>query len=272
MRLTHSKIKGEYMPTKKILKKKIPQTGQYILTHPSLSPSAKVLAKGLGLQKAFEPRNYPPVIRWGNSMPGSHYITDSGMNSKEIIGICSNKLRFHSAMEALNIPHVEILSGTPDNYPIVIRHNLEGARGIGIEIDSDGSIFNTQRGRVYWSYWRNFSTEFGVHFFNGEIIRAFRKIREEGQGEERFPIRNSERGYKFSLVDLVSNPKPKLSELLQNFINKFGMMYGRIDVGWNADSHIWEIIEANSAPSLAENENTASLYIEKFRQLLQGRR
>lgn len=255
-------------------KRIVPQTGRYILTRRSLNPSARILARALGLQKAYEPRPYPPAIRWGNS-DGRYHFGDTTHNRSEIISIASNKLRFSNAMVQLGIPHVEILSGIPQKYPVVVRHNLSAARGIGIEVVTEyKEMFHSN---VYWSYWRNFSIEFGVHILDGKIIKVFKKVAEEEhiyQGmdaseiefEKSYPIRNASRGYGFLRVDIAKYPK--LVPTVQNFCDKFGMSFGRIDIGWDADERRYVIIEANSAPGIAENENTASLYIEGFKTLL----
>lgn len=257
-------------------RKLVPQTGPYILTRRSLNPSARILATALGLQKAYEPRSYPPVIRWGNS-EGNYQVGDTTHNRREIIHIVSNKLRFSNAMKQLDIPHVEIQSGTPERLPVVIRHNLSAARGIGIEVATTPQVFfgMEQAGeRVYWSYWRNFSIEFGVHILDGKIIKVFKKVweidaDEDSDGdkpEPEYPIRNADKGYGFRRVSLEKYPK--LVPVIQNFCDKFGMSFGRVDIGWDKDEHRYVIIEANSAPSIAENENTASLYIEGFKRLL----
>ena len=278
----------------RIIRKRIPQTGPYILTHPNLNPSARILARELGLQKSYEPRLYPPVIRWGNS----NEIDDTGRsytnyNNASVIAIVANKARFSTAMKTIGIPHVEINTGVPEHFPVVIRHSLSGSRGQGIEVveNIQGSMnYVATTGelvhywtRTYWSYWRDFKFELGVHFFDGNIIKVFKKVYDpEFRGEEvfyeddedspdayeenEFPIRNSDNGYHFSLVNIEKYPK--LIPLVKDFCGKLGMKFGRLDIGWNSAEKKYEIIEANSAPSLSENENTAQLYIENFKKVL----
>lgn len=252
----------------------------YILTRRNLNPSARLLAKALGLQKSYEPRAYPPVIRWGNS--DGDYSTTIGSetlwNMPELIHTCSNKVLFSRAMTNLGIPCVEIRRGHPETFPVVIRHSLSGMRGQGIEIFNHEDILQG-RGwdETYWSYWRDFSFELGVHIFNGEPVRCFKKVFRVEEADEdseldyvesepEFPIRNSQKGYGFRLVEI--GKYPKLIPLLKLFCDKFGLKFGRLDIGWNHTDKKYEIIEANSAPGIAENENTARIYIEGFKKLL----
>lgn len=254
----------------------MPNNVPYILTRRNLNPSARLLARELGLQKSYEPRRYAPVIRWGNS--DGEYNQDTLLNMPEIIHICGNKLLFSNTMRNLGIPHVEILRGHPERFPVVIRHSLSGMRGQGIEIFNYEDILQGRSwDETYWSYWRDFSFELGVHIFNGEPVRTFKKVyrleevdedSEEDyvENEPEFPIRNSEKGYGFRLVNIEKYPK--LNPLLKLFCDKFGLKFGRLDIGWNHTEKKYEIIEANSAPGLAENDNTARIYIEGFKRLL----
>lgn len=242
----------------------------YILTRRNLNPSARILARELGLEKSYEPRNYPPTIRWGNSEGHWNNHPDNSINRGQLIHIASNKLRFSQAMSVAGIHHVEIRTGLPGRFPVVIRHTLSGDKGRGIEIYApDEPGWDDRAGDwrdAYWTYWRNFSSEFGVHFFNGEVLRIFKKIPREGITEERFPIKNMDRGYKFSLVG--DDKLPRLHQLVGEFCEKFGMTFGRLDVGWNPEIKMYEIIEANSAPGIAENEHTVESYVLAFKKYL----
>ena len=255
----------------------MPNKVPYILTRRNLNPSARLLARELGLQKSYEPRRYAPVIRWGNS--DGEFNEDTLWNMPEIIHICANKLSFSKVMTILEIPHVEIRTGVPERFPVVVRRTLSGMRGQGIEIleSEPGILWMEQHPTICWSYWRDFSFELGVHIFNGEPVRTFKKVfrLEEAdedsdldyvENEPEFPIRNSQKGYGFRLVNIEKYPK--LNPLLKLFCDKFGLKFGRLDIGWNHAEKKYEIIEANSAPGLAENENTARIYIEGFKRLL----
>lgn len=245
-------------------------TTPYILTRRSLNPSAVLLARDLDIRRYFEPRDYPPVIRWGNSEGHWDNHSDSSKNLAEIIYTVSDKLRFSRAMELIKIPCVEIRQGMPERFPVVIRHSLSGSKGQGIEIYAPDEPGWDDRKRnwqdMYWSYWRNFHNEYGVHFFNGKILKIFKKIPREGIVEEKFPIKNMDRGYRFSLVS--GENLPKLHELVEGFCDTFGMTFGRLDVGWNPEIKKYEIIEANSAPGIAQNENTLKAYVQAFKEYL----
>lgn len=238
-------------------------------------PSAKALATSLSAKlnrKVYVTTNPDttlrgPVIRWGNGDGFTRQtpINIPAGNSYEFITHCSNKRLFSDIMVQLEIPCVSIQSGIPASFPVVIRRTLTGYGGAGIILAKDTQEF-IQFGDAYWSYYRRFRPELGVHIFNGRIIKLFKKVW-KGEGDEpEFPIRNASRGYHFSVRDVEDYPK--LTPFVENFYSKFPIMFGRLDIGWDYDEKTYRVIEMNTAPGLVNNPDTLEAYTNAFMEIL----
>jgi hypothetical protein len=242
----------------------------YILSAPNLTPSARLLAQRLeevAEAEPFEvvtslPRNELSIklgnfIRWGNSAtPGQK---ETIYNSPELIRTAGNKMRFSEAMEQAKIPHTNLYTGTPERFPVLVRTELNRGGGIGLFIAETPDQF-AQWQKYPWSYFYNFSIEVGVHMLGGEVVKIFKKVREEGLEQEKYPRRNTNNGYRFSLI---RNDKfPKLLKFCEQFYKVFPIQMGRADIGWDVDARTWRIIEFNSAPDLTQNHNTLEMYAQ----------
>lgn len=235
----------------------------YILSHPSVKFSAKLLARELGLRRRLEPQRNAPLIRWGNSEQ-PYFQSDTSLNARELIYITGSKYRFSAKMEELGIPHVHVRAGRPETFPVVVRQNLSASRGIGIVVCRNMEEYRRTPRNDYWSPWYNFSSELGVHMLGGNIVKVMRKIREDGMDDEEFPIRNSGRGYHFFRINWEG--KKKLQPFMREIYERFPLEFGRWDIGWDADARHYRVIEANSAPDLTQNEDTLGLYVDFLRE------
>jgi hypothetical protein len=242
-------------------------------------PSAKALADSLTARldrKVYVTTNPDtvlrgPTIRWGSGeILATTPVTLSTGNSHEFILASSNKATFSDLMVRLDIPCVEIRHDTPELFPIVVRETLTGYGGRGINVihnlDDFKEDYHWYDFYPHWSYWRDLRPELGVHIFNGKIIRLFKKVRDVFTEPEEFPIRNADRGYHFSLVDV--NNYPKLTPFVENFYNKFPIMFGRMDVGWDYNNKLYRVIEFNTAPCLTNNTGTLEAYTNSFMEVL----
>lgn len=246
----------------------------FILTTRTMYPSAKALADSLTGRlgkKVYVTTNLDttlrgPTIIWGNpNEPTTTPVILSSGNSYEFIRHSSDKLLFSAIMMRLNIPCLQILSDVPERFPVVIRKTLTGYGGAGISLCrnmNEWGIF----GGSYWSYWRKLVPELGVHIFKGKIIRLFKKVRDSFVEPDEFPIRNASRGYHFSLVDV--NNYPKLIPFIENFYDKFPIMFGRVDIGWDYNDKLYRVIEFNTAPCLTNNPYTLEAYTNEFVNIL----
>jgi len=246
----------------------------FIITTRKMLPSARALARAIGERlgsrvhvTANENTNLAgPVIRWGNR---SRVVTAPGIhngNSYKFIDACTNKRIFSELMNAMEIPCVEIRSGIPERFPVVVRRTLTGFGGAGISVCKDLRDWNLFGG-TYWSYWVDFRPELGVHIFNGRILKAFKKA-SSGYSENtsEFPIRNMSNGYDFKRVDLENYPK--LVTFMERFCSKFPILFGRLDVGWDYNEKTYRVIEFNTAPGIATNSDTLEAYTNAFLEVL----
>jgi len=246
----------------------------FIFTTRTMYPSAKALANSLTEKlgrKVYVTTNPDttlrgPMIRWGSSALLINTPTNiSSGNSYEFVNHSSNKILFSDIMARLSTPCVEINTGIPEWFPVVIRRTLTGYGGAGIKLCRNMDEW-AEFGDYYWSYWRDLRPELGVHIFNGKIIRLFKKVRDSYLDNEEFPIRNASRGYHFSLVDV--NNYPKLIPFVENFYEKFPIMFGRMDVGWDYNEKLYRVIEFNTAPCLTNNPDTLEAYTNSFMEVL----
>lgn len=245
-------------------------SGPYILTRKSVNKTARIIRDALGIDKSYEPRAYPPIIRWGNS--DGQFNVDTTTNDPELIRTAANKLRLYNYLKGSGISVVEIKNGVPDKFPVLIRQTLTGSKGIGAVVCHNIQEFMSEYINDYWAPWYKFDYELGVHVLGGEIKKIFRKTWNGEGNEEEFPIKNADRGYHFSLVDMEAffrgETYKKLVPFIKNLYEKFPLEMGRFDIGYINGTGYY-LIEINSAPSLAENENTFEMYIEYIKKSLQ---
>lgn len=230
---------------------------RYILANPNLVSSARILASELDMRLSCRPLDEAPTIRWGNSL--GIYTEDTFYNSPFHIANCRKDL-LSRILDEDGVPCVEIHHprDVPDRYPIVTRNTLSGHSGEGISIvhEPGGPSLN-------WSYWYQFKYELGVHIFNGEVIKVFKKVWENGSEEETaFPIRNARFGYSFKRICLENFKK--LPDFVSSFYQAFHIGFARLDIGWDVENETYRVIECNSAPRLSENYDTLSLYAAKL--------
>jgi hypothetical protein len=239
---------------------------KYILSHPNLTRSAKPLAKKIGelVGEEIEVRTIPDnryriIIRYGNST--STVNATNNYNSPEHIRIAGNKLRLSQFLMEKEFPQLEVDNDLPDKYPIVVRTELNRGGGIGIEICESESEFREKFiYRHYWTPWYNFQFELGVHILGGEIARVFKKVRSEELEEEKYPIKNTQRGYNFKLRENWKERYRGLDKFVAKLYEIFPIQFARLDVGYDKETGGYRLIEINSAPDLSQNHNTLELY------------
>ena len=244
----------------------------FIFTTSSMFPSAKALALSLSsklgrkvhVTTRADTSLLPPVIRWGNSSPlTSRYPT---IQVQELVSSCTNKHVFSVLMRQLRIPCVELYRTVPERYPIVIRKTLTGYGGIGIELCHNRETYASRFQLYHWSQWYDLEPELGVHIFEGRVLKVFKKVRNEGLPTEKFPIRNASRGYSYSRVNLDNFQK--LIPFVKEFHEKFPILFGRMDVGWDRENKTYRIIEFNTAPGIRNNPDTLEAYASSLAGVL----
>ena len=242
----------------------------YILTHRSLSNSARAIAQSIGEKigrivrvsygEDKEFGDIPPLIRWGN--PSFTFSKDTPYNNPDHIRTTSNKKMLSSLLHEKDIPTIRFHTGVPERFPIVVRKTLLGKGGEGIVVCHDYDDFKNHFSQYAWSYWHRFPIELGVHIFEGKILKLFKKVRSDGLPEEAFPIRNLARGYHYVRVDPANFTK--LIPATMSYYQAFPIKFGRADVGWDDESKCYRIIEMNSAPAVSSNPDTLDMYVKSL--------
>lgn len=241
----------------------------YILSHP-LNRSAKLLADKIG-QIIGEPINvftqppknnaYTCIVRYGNSflIPNG----DTQYNSPETIRLAGSKSRMSEFLLEKDFPHVTLFTGHPNKFPVAIRGelNANGGKGISIAEDENDFYHVVAGNEKYWSYWYDFKFELGVHILGGNIAKVFKKVRSDGLEEEKYPIRNTQRGYDFRFKPNWEKSYTGLEKYIKALYEIIPIQFARLDIGY-VKGEGYKLIEINSAPGLAENKNTLNMYAE----------
>jgi hypothetical protein len=261
----------------------------YILTRLNLFPSARALRNTIenltgyrmnlttSMGESEKGKRRTVGIRWGNGDYIPEGIIDKELNSPALIRTFANKQLFSMKfMKDFWVP--EFHKETPDSsvLPILIRTTLTGMGGIGILPCATMEDFKRNwSGIGVWTQYHELTSEFRVHVIDGEVIRIFRKVRDSASDEtSKFNIRNSSRGWHFELTGSNGNSLVRLKELAGSFWDnakgKFDVKHGffGLDVGWSRKNGKYFILEGNTAPSLAHNENTLNSYANKFIDIL----
>lgn len=237
---------------------------KYILSNPRLIKSSNSLAAKLSelCGEKINVRTLPSdndglIIRYGNS---SGVFLGCDFNSPKMIRLAGNKLRLSIMLLEKDFPHVEYHRNVPEKFPIVARDELNRGGGVGIRIVENKNQYEIGDPVLDWSYWYNFKFELGVHILGGNIVKVFKKLRQDGMEQEKFPIKNTQRGYKFSLRENWKDRYTGLEKFVKRLYELVPIQFARLDVGYDRETGGYRLIEINSAPDLSQNENTLNLY------------
>lgn len=246
---------------------------KYILSHPKLTKSAKLLANKIGeiigeeiiVRTTPNNLNNECIIRYGNSTSSNEILTN--YNSKEMIRLVGNKERLSNFLAEDDANPEKISNLTiynrnmvqPDEFPIVVRTELNKGGGIGIVVCENQEQFEPYLGNR-WTHWYNFQFELGIHILGGEIVKVFKKIRTGGLGEEKYPIRNTQRGYDFKLRKNWKERYKGLERFVKQLYELVPIQFARLDIGYDIKTGGYRLIEINSAPDLSQNVFTLNMY------------
>lgn len=253
---------------------------KYILTHNSLRRSARSLADGISRKvgeqilvktQTDRDRYNQCIIRFGNSSPTFDRVgaNHTEYNNPQHIALAGNKFRLSNFLsendgEEEKLPNLTLYNRNiiqNDEFPVVVRTVLNGNGGNGIIVCKTPEEFSRYRNSV-WSHWYNFQFELGVHILGGNIVKVFKKVRQENLEEEEFPIRNTQRGYSFKLKNNWREVYKGLQEFVSKLYGVLPIQFARLDVGYDKSTGGYRLIEINSAPNLSENVNTLNLYVD----------
>lgn len=242
-----------------------------ILTTRAMFPSARLLRDDL--EEVLDERIYITttaktgiILRWGSTMDVGYEV---GINDVSAIQLASDKLMWSKRLQEAGIftPIYKTEAPLEQDYPILIRTTLHGFGGAGIHVCKTAEEYARFAGN-YWTRFVRISSEFRVHVLGKTPVRLFRKVREENEPEEEFPIRNLHRGYSFKLSDMTQKQKLlSVVDSVMTCIQATEKTMLALDVGWTNNG--WFILEANSAPAMT-NPNTRNLYVEHIAKFLRS--
>lgn len=206
-------------------------------------------------------------IRWGNSDSVPSEL-DTNYNSPEFIRLLSFKKSLSDLLLKNETHAVEFhRSGEPKNYPVITRTSLSLSAGKGMNVVHNLEEFQENFTR-WWTPFIPVEYEMRIHFVGGKLIRAFiKRFSLEDSQEEKYPIRVANNGYHYSLVNLEGKREDgkyqKLFQLEEKLMEISEIKDGKffaLDIGWDSVKKEYLVFEGNSAPSLANNPNTSSIY------------
>ena len=243
---------------------------RYILSHPRLTKSAKPLAEAISKRVGEQIfvskvplKGHKLAVRFGNSTIFPN-MEDTNYNAPDDIMIAGNKQTLSNYLnlpENKHIKQVELFKYPthPIMFPLVVRSELNRGGGIGIKIVETMEEYDKYKGN-FWSYWYNFQFELGVHVLGGEIKKVFKKVRAVGLEEEKYPIRNTQRGYSFKIKPHWNENYRGLQRFVDGLYKVFPIQFARLDIGYDKVTGGFRLIEINSAPDLSQNINTLEVY------------
>lgn len=249
-----------------------------ILTNDGIFPSAKLLRDKLAnklnipILVTSNPDRIktPNFIRYGNSFVNQILTNNAGINSANFISLAANKLAFSYLMQEKGIySPIYYKEQIPVEFPVVIRKTLKSFGGKGIMVAKDKEEFDKEwNNNYYWTPFVYARFELRLHILGGELVKVFKKKREDNLAEEEFPIRNNDRGYHFQLVQNLER-FPKLLEVtkqLSDILIPLGGSFFSADIGFDSIAKKYFIFEINSASGL--NDNTAELYADYLAKVI----
>lgn len=209
------------------------------------SASAKALAAALGC-KVGHKLSVNPVINWGSNRDYPGPI----VNDPESVAVAQNKIKtFNACSELATVPFtVQRQTATEwlDKGSTVFARRLVGASGgAGIVVVRPGE--QLPEAPLYTRYVKK-EKEFRVHVFDNRVIAVQEKRKAKDDGKEHSLIRNHANGYVFCRQNVVE--PADLRKLAIDTVSRLGLVFGAVDIIWNAKKNKSLLLEVNSAPGL----------------------
>lgn len=234
------------------------------------SQGAIALANALGIRRIkhngsrYIPRRGDCVINWGATSPPNNLIPFM-FNSPNRVSVVVNKLHAYNMLANFTPDHTTDIElarqWCREGTAVVCRTVLNGQGGAGIV------IANTEQALVqaplYVKYKKK-SDEYRVHVFNGTVIALQRKARRNDAEKVNWQVRNHANGFIFQRHGF-DIPQSVIDIALQ-VINISGLVFGAVDIIWNAREERAYVLEINTAPGL--EGSTLEDYTRAFREYL----
>lgn len=235
------------------------------------SKSARLIARGLNVLRVrptYDPKRRDIIINWGNSYTPQWIRAEHDLNKPEAIALACNKLHTFKHLSEQGFTALPEWTTDKDvakqwlaeDFKIYCRTLLTSHSGRGIVVASNESELVTAP--LYTKQTKH-KDEFRIHVFKGKAIDATIKRRRRGMALSS-NIRNHSSGWVFCREDC--NPPESLVQCSIEAVNKLGLDFGAVDIGYNYYHERPTLFEVNTAPGI--EGTTLSKYINSFKEYL----
>ncbi len=247
------------------------------------SRSAALLARKLNVlrlkrQSSFIPANGDIIINWGCSDLGFPMSDVYIINSPYAVKIAADKLKFFDHMTRLGLQDL-IVKWTTKKYvaenwfsdsrlvKVVGRKFLNGHSGAGIQIfTSAQELLDTPSLPLYTKYFKRVA-EYRVHVVfdthGNHHVLVRQKLRRLAEVEDHY-IRTHKNGWIFG-IPLAPTPEAVLRNSV-DIVEKLGLDFGAVDIGYNEIFDEARIFEVNTAPGL--EGSTIDFYAQRLQNTI----
>lgn len=233
------------------------------------SRSARALADALGGRvlrrenSRFVVKHDDIIINWGAGECPYHCINDP-----EAVTVAGNKLLSFRVFRDANVSiprFAETRDAVAWDGTVVVRHQLRGHSGAGIEIRPNNT--NLPAAPLYVEYIKK-EQEYRVHAMGESIIAVQRKARDRTNDNPNWQVRNHANGFIFVRTGFEA-PQAVL-DLGRQAVSALGLHFGAADIVWNAHQRQAYVLEVNTAPGLEGQtvEDYANAFQNSFRTSL----
>lgn len=237
----------------------------------------------------YRPYRSHLIINWGNSnvpswprtgIGGSHFwVLDEHrlLNHFEPVQTASNKLQAFQRFRDAGVQTPEwtaqrevAAQWMATNDIIILRHQLTGHSGAGIELLTPPHEGGTFPAAPLYVKYKKKKKEFRVHVFKSpagtlEVIDVQQKRkRADYEGEHNYQVRNYHTGWIYAR-EAIQEPRG-LRDLAKGAIEALGLDFGAIDLIWNERENQCYVLEVNTAPGL--QRQTLTNYVEAIKEWL----
>jgi len=248
-----------------------------IYPYHSGSEGARLLARAMRVPRIKRDRSRfvgsprKTVINWGcHSLPAT-VSRCRIINAPEAVATVANKLSFFrkvTNVRGLNIPkwttdRTQALEIARRGSNLVVRALLSSSGGRGATIVNARPGLNLgdiPHAPLYTEYVKK-EAEFRIHVVNGVVIDATRKVARAGQEPSNWQIRSYDNGFIFQREGTTTHRGyAKACEQALLAMQAVGLVFGGVDVIYNAREDKAYVLEVNSAPGI---EGTT---VDKYKQ------
>jgi len=249
--------------------------------HMGANYASSVLAKELGITKFLDPSSECPpqrsiILNWGVSKaPPWVELDECGqwINTPLAVAFSSNKIYMLQGFETYDVPTLcwtTSPNGVVWDGDTVVRHQIKGHSGSGIEIVKEGDPLPCA---PLYTRLQTFEVEQRYFVVGDKVVDVVQKKRmgkakREALGIKLHPIIKSRKhGWIFAHNDII----PPTEECINAAINAMeatGLDFGVVDIAFN-DPTKPVVIETNSAPGL-RSKTTITKFTNALRSYIEA--